>query len=296
LTGGEPLQLVTVSDRRNHAQPSGSSPWRWLVVPLAVVAAAGGWLVGRRTAPVKETIVMVTVPATTIRTIPSTTVPATVATTVPPPTTAEPTTVAPAPTTAPAPPTTAPAPAPTTAAPLPVPSGPVVPTVAQFVDGKLVLKGSVPSTALKAAIVARATALVGADHVTDQLTLDPRSVSTGGGPVLIGELVRFAAGSLDIPVESQPMLDAVRGLVAVTPSALVVVSSYTDDQGDPRRNIGLSAERIDAIAAQWTAKGIRPEQIIRDARGGADPIADNATDEGRAQNRRVSLTLYGLLG
>ncbi len=177
-----------------------------------------------------------------------------------------------------------------------MPEGPVIPPVAQFVEGKLVLKGSIPSVALRALIVARAVGLVGADHVTDQLTLDSRSTATGGGPILIGEVIRFAAGSLEVPAESQPMLDAVSGLIAIAPNALAVVTSYTDDQGDPLRNVGLAAQRIDAIAAQWTAKGVRSDQIVRDARGGAEPIADNATEEGRTQNRRVSITLYGLLG
>ena len=250
---------------------------------------------------------MVTLPATTLRPtttpVPTTVRPTTTASVAEPTTTTTVTTAA-ATTVAPstvattlattvAPTTVAPT---TTAAPIPVPAGPVIPPVAQFVEGKLVLKGSVPSVAIRTAIVARATALVGADHVTDQSTLDPRSTATGGGPILIGEVIRFAAGSLEVPAESQPMLDAVGGLMAVAPNALAVVTSYTDDQGDALRNVGLAAQRIDAIAAQWTAKGVRSEQIIRDARGGADPIADNATEEGRTQNRRVSITLYGLLG
>lgn len=239
---------------------------------------------------------MVTLPATTVRptTTPVTiTARATTTTSVADTTTAPPTTTAAATTIVPTPP---PPTAPPTTAPLPVPDGPVIPPVAQFVEGKLVLKGSIPTAALRAVLVARANTLVGADHVTDQLTLDPRSTATGGGPILIGEVVRFAAGSLEVPAESQPMLDAVGGLIVVAPSALAVITSYTDDQGDPLRNVGLAAQRIDAIAAQWTAKGVRSEQIVRDARGGADPIADNATEEGRTQNRRLSITLYGLLG
>jgi hypothetical protein len=97
--GAEPLQLITVSDRR---APSAPSRRAWWVVPLLLAGMAGGFVAGRTTAPTKQVIVTVTLPATTAQ--PTSTARSTFA----------PTTLAPS--TAPVPVTTAVAPAPTTAA------------------------------------------------------------------------------------------------------------------------------------------------------------------------------------
>ena len=100
--GAEPLQLITVSDRRAPAAPSRRALW---VVPLVLAGIAGGFVAGRTTAPTKQVIVTVTLPATTALT-----------TSIAHTTTAPP--VAPAATTvAAAPVATAAAPIPTTAAP-----------------------------------------------------------------------------------------------------------------------------------------------------------------------------------
>lgn len=93
----EPLQLITVSDRRAPAAPSRRA---WWVVPLLLAGTAGGFVAGRTTAPTKQVIVTVTLPATTAQ-----------------PTSTARTTLAP--TTAPVPITTAAAAVPTTGAPLP---------------------------------------------------------------------------------------------------------------------------------------------------------------------------------
>jgi hypothetical protein len=60
--GAEPLQLITVSDRRAPAAPSRRA---WWVVPLLLAGIAGGFAAGRVTAPTKQVIVTVTLPATT---------------------------------------------------------------------------------------------------------------------------------------------------------------------------------------------------------------------------------------
>lgn len=275
----EPLQLITVSDRRSTDVVRTRA---WWVVPLVVAALAGGAAVGRATAPVKETIVTITLPATTIRA--TSTVPTVV------------TTVAPA--LAPAVLSTVVTPAATTAVPttLVTPAGLVVMPSAVLANGTLTLQGSLPSAAIQTDILNRAAALVGADHLVNQTVLDPRSPYTSGGMIRIDEPIRFASGSLDLPAANQPIVDLVASFLVRNLSGVAVVSAYTDDEGDPLRNVGLAAQRIDAIAALWSTKGVLAEQVIRDARGGVDFLADNTTEEGRAQNRRLLISLRGLLG
>ena len=121
--GAEPLQLITVSDRRAPAAPSRRA---WWVAPLVLAGIAGGFAAGRTTAPTKQVIVTVTLPATTAQ--PTSTARTTLAlTTAPVPVT---TAAAPVPTTtATAPGTTLPPPPETTAAPAPT-EPPVEPSTA----------------------------------------------------------------------------------------------------------------------------------------------------------------------
>lgn len=65
------------------------------------------------------------------------------------------------------------------------------------------------------------------------------------------------------------------------------VTGYTDSTGDAAYNEALSARRASAVGRYLVAKGIPARLIFVEGRGESDPIASNATPEGRAQNRRV---------
>ena len=76
----------------------------------------------------------------------------------------------------------------------------------------------------------------------------------------------------------------------------VLVSGHTDDR--PIRSVRfpsnweLSQERARAVAGQLDQSVRTPGRISTEGRGEADPIADNATPAGRAQNRRVEITVF----
>jgi outer membrane protein OmpA-like peptidoglycan-associated protein len=272
----QPVQIVAASDRRHETSRAG---W-WTALGLAAVAAAawGGFAIGRnRPAKIRTEIITVTVPASAAE--PSSTTRAT---------TSVPATPVTAPTTVP--PSTVPA------STVPVPAGDVVKPVAVFEAGKLVLTGSQPSKEAVDVLVARATALVGAENVINQYVVDPRVTSAGGGDTTVTELVRFEAGGTELTDESKAVLDRVAALLAKSPAAVAVANSYTDTDGDELRNVGLAKQRIDAVVAYWETKGIGPNRVIPAARGEIDPIADNETAEGRAENRRIMLVLHQLIG
>jgi outer membrane protein OmpA-like peptidoglycan-associated protein len=271
----QPVQIVAASERRRDGSRAG---W-WVTLALLAVggAAAGGYFVGRnRPVEVRTEILTVPVPVTTVAT--TTTVPATT-TTVAPTTTADP-----VPTTA-APPVTT----------VPIPAGDVVRPTAVLADGKLTLKGSQPSQESIDALALRATALVGAENVVNQYVVDPRVTFANVGEATVSEAIHFDSGGSELTAESKVVLDQVAAILAKSPAAFVVANSYTDSQGDDLRNIGLAKQRVDAVATYWQDKGVAADRVIPAARGKADPVADNATAEGRAQNRRVVLVLHNLL-
>lgn len=72
----------------------------------------------------------------------------------------------------------------------------------------------------------------------------------------------------------------------------VVVSGYTDSSGNDSINIPLSQRRAQAVAQYLVGKGVPTTRINAQGYGSANPIANNATPAGKAQNRRVELNIY----
>lgn len=71
----------------------------------------------------------------------------------------------------------------------------------------------------------------------------------------------------------------------------VRVEGHTDNIGTERYNYALSLRRAESVAQELVAAGIRPKHIERIGHGFDKPLADNATPEGRAQNRRVAVVV-----
>lgn len=69
----------------------------------------------------------------------------------------------------------------------------------------------------------------------------------------------------------------------------VEVAGHTDSIGTDEYNMGLSVRRADAVRSYLIDKGIAADRLIAKGYGESQPVADNATDAGRAQNRRVEL-------
>jgi outer membrane protein OmpA-like peptidoglycan-associated protein len=74
------------------------------------------------------------------------------------------------------------------------------------------------------------------------------------------------------------------------------VVGHTDSTGSAEYNQALSERRAATVASYVNARGIDQQRILAFGRGLTQPIADNATAAGRAQNRRVELTLSPITG
>jgi len=71
----------------------------------------------------------------------------------------------------------------------------------------------------------------------------------------------------------------------------VAVSGYTDNTGNDGINVPLSTSRAKAVADFLVAQGVPADRVTAKGFGSADPVASNATPDGRAQNRRVVITV-----
>jgi chemotaxis protein MotB len=111
----------------------------------------------------------------------------------------------------------------------------------------------------------------------------------------------FRSGSWEMSPQGQEIIAKLVPQLAPFQQSKLVVNGYTDNapigralqrQGITSNEI-LSQKRAEAVMAYLTAQGVKPDMISARGHGEADPIASNATAEGRAQNRRVELTLAG---
>ena len=74
---------------------------------------------------------------------------------------------------------------------------------------------------------------------------------------------------------------------------VVIAVGHTDSVGSTEYNQRLSVSRAEAVRAYLVSKGIESNRIYTEGRGETQPVADNRTREGRAQNRRVEIEVVG---
>ena len=111
----------------------------------------------------------------------------------------------------------------------------------------------------------------------------------------------FRSGSSDMSKEGQEVIAKLVPQLAPFQQSKLVVNGYTDNapigkalqQQGITSNEVLSQKRAEAVMAYLTAHGVKPDMIAAQGHGEADPVAANDTAEGRAQNRRVEVTLAG---
>jgi OOP family OmpA-OmpF porin len=108
-----------------------------------------------------------------------------------------------------------------------------------------------------------------------------------GRAVLEG--VAFRPGSTELSEESAAALAAAAAAIRAMPDRRFVLVGHTDDAGDLAVNIRVARARAEAVRQALIATGIGAERLSAEGVGWLAPRADNATEAGRAANRRVEL-------
>ena len=101
--------------------------------------------------------------------------------------------------------------------------------------------------------------------------------------------LNFATGSATILPESQQQLDNIAEVLKAYPNVTVKVGGYTDKTGNPRANLSLSQSRAESVRTALIGKGVAARRMVAEGYGDKHPVADNATPDGRARNRRIAL-------
>ena len=103
--------------------------------------------------------------------------------------------------------------------------------------------------------------------------------------------ISFPSGQSAVAASFYPVLDAVAQVLREYDKTQITVAGYTDNVGRPESNMALSQQRASSVASYLVGRGVAPGRVSAVGYGEASPIASNATAEGRAQNRRVVITI-----
>ncbi len=101
--------------------------------------------------------------------------------------------------------------------------------------------------------------------------------------------INFDTGKSNIRDESKPIIQQIVQMLKENPDLKIGVEGHTDNVGTPASNKTLSEARANSVVSAITAQGISADRLSPVGYGQDKPVADNSTEEGRAQNRRVEL-------
>lgn len=113
--------------------------------------------------------------------------------------------------------------------------------------------------------------------------------SDGSVKLNIPGAVMFRSGSAEISAEFGATLASVGNTVREYCGLTATIVGHTDNVGAAESNRRLSNERADSVVSYLVRQGVRSERLRAEGHGMNEPIASNATDAGRAQNRRVEV-------
>jgi OmpA-OmpF porin, OOP family len=101
----------------------------------------------------------------------------------------------------------------------------------------------------------------------------------------------FDTGSARLRPEAQAQLNDLATVLTNCPNVRLKIAGFTDSVGTPAGNLQLSRNRANSVVSQLERKGVSSGRLVAEGDGEHDPIADNATADGRARNRRVAILI-----
>jgi OmpA-OmpF porin, OOP family len=114
-----------------------------------------------------------------------------------------------------------------------------------------------------------------------------KAIAQTGSAAVYG--IHFDSDSAKLRPDSTPALEAVLGLINNHPGSRWIIAGHTDNQGDAAHNQALSQNRSASVIAWLNAHGVDASRLASQGFGANRPVADNATANGRALNRRVEI-------
>ncbi|KMN19658.1 OmpA family protein [Pseudomonas weihenstephanensis] len=144
---------------------------------------------------------------------------------------------------------------------------------------------------LKNSAAARAQALLEARDAQIRQLQSLNAKQTERGTLVTFGDVLFDFDRADLKSNSRDSITTLANYLIKNPDRKVIVEGYTDSKGSASYNQGLSERRANAVKNALVLAGVDKSRIVAQGYGKEYPVASNATNSGRAQNRRVEVTI-----
>lgn len=131
------------------------------------------------------------------------------------------------------------------------------------------------------------------ERLKQQLNQVLQTTETARGLIVNMSDVLFDFNKYTLKPEAREKLAKVSGILLAYPNLKLQVEGYTDNIGTDDYNQKLSEQRADSVRDYLVAESVADANISATGYGKNNPIADNSTNAGRAQNRRVQLVVSG---
>jgi outer membrane protein OmpA-like peptidoglycan-associated protein len=129
-----------------------------------------------------------------------------------------------------------------------------------------------------------------ADNLVDK-TIELKNIKIGSTIALRN--IFFDTGKSTLRPESNSELERLVKLLNDVPSLKIEISGHTDNTGSAKLNEQLSKDRAEAVVVYLKGKGIAASRLTSEGYGASKPIASNATEDGRQENRRTEFKITG---
>lgn len=118
-----------------------------------------------------------------------------------------------------------------------------------------------------------------------------RDKTTGAINLVMPGNITFPTAQSSIKADFYPVLDAVADVLKEYKDTSITVSGHTDNVGDATYNQKLSQDRANSVAGYLVNRGVAGARVSSIGVGKNQPIADNSSEAGRSQNRRVEVRI-----
>ena len=131
------------------------------------------------------------------------------------------------------------------------------------------------------------------ERLKNQLNQVLQTKETARGLIVNMSDVLFDFNKYTLKTEAREKLAKVSGILLAYPGLKLQVEGYTDNIGSDEYNQKLSEQRAGGVREYLVSQNVQEANVSAMGYGKSDPIADNSTNAGRAQNRRVQLVVSG---
>lgn len=163
----------------------------------------------------------------------------------------------------------------------------------------LIVGGGWKGALIGAGVGAIAGGLVGNYQDKQEAKLRQQMAGTGVEVVRMGDNltlsmpgnVTFAFDSAKLNPQFDPVLDKLAQTLTEYNQTVIQIAGHTDSIGSKAYNMNLSVQRADSVKAYLVGRGVPSARLVTIGAGPDYPIASNDTEQGRAENRRVEITI-----